>query len=222
MKTSAFCSRHRLLLAAIAAGALAAQAPRARAALAAADQSNTVGGQTFSNGASTGAQANVVGESFTPASAVMNAVTLSLEDYTTASASTVTLNVYAGAGFAGTLLGTSAPVTFSNTSLATVEFDLAAPLTLTLGSTYTLALSLAAYTGILSQFSSANPYAGGTFYFGGGSISAWDLVFAEGVNSASLLPPPANVPEPSSWALLGVGVAGLGVAALRRRRVRAA
>ena len=42
-----------------------------------------------------------------------------------------------------------------------------------------------------------------------------DPSFLSGLNSPAFL---AVVPEPSTWTLLGLGITGLGVAALRQRR----
>ncbi len=211
MKTAALSSVRRFALAAIAAGLLAAHAPRARAAIAVVDQQNTIGSLTTGYPLH-GNYSNVLGQSFTPGLASMNAATFVMlpENFTV----TLQLSVYAGSGFGGALLGTSAAVTLTNTSYQPVEFDLATPLALTPGSIYTLAVSQTAGDGFLFRYSDSNPYAGGLAYYGASqsAVPAFDAVFAEGVTSASLL-----VPEPGTWVLCAAGMAGMGLRSLRRR-----
>ena len=205
--------------AAIAAGALAAHAPRIRAALAVTDQQNTVYSHNFTFDPYT-ITADYFGQSFTPSLAVMNAVTVALA--ANQATETLRLDVLAGVGLTGTVLASSAPVTFGNTIIQSIEFDLANPLALVPGNMYTLALAQtygqASTNGFQTLVGIGNPYAGGGFYaYGGGyPYPDYDIVFAEGVTSASLVP--SVVPEPSTWATLFVGAGVLCTCALRRRR----
>lgn len=52
---------------------------------------------------------------------------------------------------------------------------------------------------------------------GGGSVASWDINFA----TATTTPPPTVVPEPSTVALAGAGLLGVGAIARRRRGARA-
>ncbi len=187
---------------------LAARPAATRAALTTTDQQNTTFNTTsggFSGTATTG-----FGQSFTPALLTLNAATFSLA--TEGASSTVQLRLFSGNGYGGTLLATSAAVTFTNTTIQTTEFDFATPVALTPGTTYTFQLAVPAGSTYSSVYSDANPYAGGLVYnASGGGFPTLDFVFAEGTNAAL-------APEPSTWTLVGLGAVGLGLM-LRRRLV---
>src|ERR1700682_2113363 len=90
----------------------------ALASLAVVDQQNTVGGTATSvGGLGTGP-----GQSFTPNLSSVNAADFSLSSFD-ASAVTIQLHLFAGSGYAGLLLGSSASVTFTGTNSRTVEFN---------------------------------------------------------------------------------------------------
>ena len=160
------------------------------------DQENTVGGSLFfQNGAGSS-----IGQSFNPALSSVSVASFSLLTDDTAS---VQLQLFQGSGYAGTLLGSSAPVTVSNAVLESTEFYFSTAIALIPGNPYTLRLVLLSgeYEG---AFSNANPYGGGTAFDGAGSSNpGMDLVFAEGI------------PEPTS-----LGLAVLGGMILWWRRAR--
>lgn len=211
MKTNA---RRPLLhtLSLLSAGLLCAAAPAARAALTTIDQQNTVGGIT---GTFRGNPTDGYGQSFRPTLLSLNAATFSLSVYAGGSPPTISLNLYAGAGYSGTLLATSAPVTVTSTTLQTTEFIFPAPVTLTPGATYTFQQIESATSSTYSaDYAGNNPYANGTAYLPGtsGVFTNADFVFAEGIDAQ------ANVPEPSTWAMLLTAGAGLLGLTLHRRR----
>jgi hypothetical protein len=148
------------------------------------------------------------GQSFTPTLAAVDAFEVSIA--TTGSSSDIRLDLFVGAGFGGTLLGSSATLTITNTAFATVHFDLGA--TLTPAQIYTLRMTLTGgdtYTGQLSN--GGNPYPGGTAFASSGlALPTIDLVFREGLSA---------IAEPATLPLLGAGLLGLGAARRRRRPV---
>lgn len=173
-----------LLIAAIYALAL----PKALSDIAIVDQENDVGGELITSVFS-------IGQSFMPTLSSVSMAEFFL--LTGGAPSTVTLNVFEGSGYGGTLLGSSDPVTFNNTSLEVIHFDFAVPVGLTPGNTYTFRL-LASDFGYGALYSSSNPYSRGDLYDDSGGVAAgFDLVFAEGI------------PEPSSAWLLLVGAAAI-------------
>lgn len=185
---------------------VAARPATSSAALTTTDQQN----MTFNNtsGGFGGTATTGFGQSFTPTLSTLNAATFSLA--TEGASSTVQLRLFSGAGYGGTLLATSAAVTFTNTALQTTEFGFPTPVALTPGTTYTFQLAVPTGSTYSSVYSDANPYAGGLVYnASGGGFPTLDFVFAEGTNSAL-------APEPSTWALVGLGIAGLGLMVRRR------
>jgi hypothetical protein len=165
------------------------------------DQQNTVGGEL--SGPSTS-----LGQSFTPTLNSIRIADFSL--LTEGVASTLHLDLFAGAGYTGALLGASSPVTFTNTLLQTIEFTFPMSIALVPGNQYTIRLTLDSGDPYRAEFSSTNPYAGGTaFSDQGGAVAPVDLVFAEGI------------PEPSVTALLLLGCLGIAGACGRRFLARA-
>jgi PEP-CTERM motif len=169
------------------------------------DQQNLVGG-----GVSSITPLNLgPGQSFTPTLSSIDAVEVSLVSL---GATTARLDLFQGAGFAGPLLGSSAPVVFSNSTVSLIHFDLLSAIALTPGNVYTLRPVYTAGASFAVGFSALNPYSGGVaFDPAGASFADIDLVFREGLHAAA-------VPEPSLLALIGTGLF-LSICRRRGRRV---
>ncbi len=178
----------------------------ARASLSTVDQQDSKGGS--------GSLASNYGQSFTPALTSLNAVDFFL---TSQMGSTVQVNLYAGTGYNGTLLGSSAVMTIAadpNVTITLREFTFAAPISLTPGTTYTFRLVGTSY---FLGYDSSNGYSGGTELDANGNTlsspsfpgfppsTTYDLTFAEGTVA----------PEPAVWMMLLCGLGWWGVGRLR-------
>jgi hypothetical protein len=118
---------------------IAATSMQARAAIVVIDQQNLASPR---DGGNIGA-GNSVGQSFLPTLNEVDAAAFGLEEGSNSSgpvtAHLAILNGVSGSdGLGGAVLGTSPNVTFSNTSFATIEFDLSSPVSLVPGDTYVL------------------------------------------------------------------------------------
>lgn len=151
-----------------------------------------------------------VGQSFTPTLTEIDAADFVF----TATNASLELTLYSGSGIGGSALATSAsvPLTSGFFNFQTVLFSLPST-TLIPGDTYTLFVT--AVTGKFGfEDTGGNNYAGGEFFNQSGIASpTTDLIFAEGL---------AAIPEPSTWALLVLGFAGLAFAGYHRTRSRTA
>jgi hypothetical protein len=138
------------------------------------------------------------GQSFTPSLNGIDFATFSLA--TTGASSTLVVNLFSGAGYGGTLLGTTSQMLITNAypDFETVQFNFSSTVALTAGSLYTLQLDLVGGSDIYEQESASNSYSAGDEYGSVGDVqTGYDLVFSEGINS--------SVPEPSTYVLLGSG-----------------
>ncbi|MEO5571614.1 MAG: collagen-like protein [Bacteroidia bacterium] len=86
-----------------------------------------------------------------------------------------TMNIRAGAGYAGAILASQTVTTVAGTAGTEVEFLLTVPPSLTAGSTYTIEFTGGNVIGI--RYSTLNPYLAGNFYYAGVAQAGSDLYF---------------------------------------------
>lgn len=154
-----------------------------------------------------------IGQSFT---AVKPGIDFASFTLSTSGLSTFRLDLRAGSGFAGSLLGSSSLVTLNSPGFTNVTFNFASLIPLSVGGKYTLQLvKVSGGSVFFYRQSTSNPYSGGNMFFGptsnGTSLSNFDLVFSEGRT--------APVPEPAAWAMMIAGFGLIGGAMRRRRRM---
>ncbi len=138
-----------------------------------------------------------LGQSFTPSLDVIGFVDFYLSDGATASIMQV--NIRSGS-ITGPILDTTSPMTLTPNLAGYYDFLFSNPVSLTPGTQYYLE-PIVAGGGGFRAFVTFQQYTGGDAIFNGTTFTDRDFLFREGVVS--------NVPEPSSAALLVVGVGAL-------------
>jgi hypothetical protein len=196
----------KVVLAFAALAGLMTMSLQARATIVTVDQQNTVN-PTLVGYSGAG---SAVGETFVPTLDAVDGATFSLiSDGGTVPVYLEILSGFSGDnGLGGTVLGTSAAVNLTNTAaFETIEFDLTSPVALTPGDTYVLAV-VSTSGSFNFESSSSSTYVGqqvqGIYSYA--DILNEPLIFTEGLTG----PAPAPVPEPPAWAVLGLGLLGLG------------
>jgi hypothetical protein len=178
------------------------------------DQQNTVGAERLT--ASSTNQALSLGQSFTP---TLSSIDFATFEVAVSENATYRIDLHSGVGYGGPLLGSSLsqalPVGSNN--IQAVEFDFAAPIALSSGSTYTL--QIVRVTGsnldLYVEAGSGNPYTRGSFLGTVGiPFQTFDAVFSEGTGAVA-------TPEPSTIALAASAIP-VGLVTWLRRRRRAA
>ncbi len=152
------------------------------------------------------------GQSFTPSLSGID--TIDIMSSTSGVSSTVRVDLYTGGGTAGLLLASTNEVSFMNTTFEYINFDFVSTQLLNPGDLYTMAFVYTAGDAPLHQLTS-DLYAGGIAYDAPNANSPavdLDFIFREGLHAA------APVPEPTTFLLMGIGLAGLAGAEVRRRR----
>ena len=159
------------------------------------------------------------GQSFAPELSLLNFITAQVA---VNSAASYRVDLFSGEGFGGPLLGSSSGTALSisatRAGVADAQFDFAAPVALTAGSTYSFRLirvsgsNTSLFAGISFP---ADRYTRGNYLESASGFPdrGVDLVFSEGINDVVATPEPSTLVGCASAALVG-----LGVAARRRRR----
>ena len=167
--------------------ALAGLASSVSAATQVIDQQNT----EFTAPNNTGTASPAIGQSFTAGMGLIDFVTFSL--YVTRAAS-YRVELYAGSGFAGTLLGSSNTQALAiGTTVTPVEFDFGSQISLDVNSVYTFKVVQVGQAPepfkLGALISRSNPYAGGSWFNSDGTATlANDMVFAEGYTPIVAVP----------------------------------
>lgn len=164
----------------------------------------TIDQQSLGDEVGIGMGTKTFGQSFTPKLTRIDAVEINM--LSVSGDTTWRLDVLEGDGLGGSVLGSSAPVTFSNSSFEFVHFDMQSSVNLTPGSLYTLRLSNLGGSNISVTATAVDTYKSGQIHLPFASAQPKDLTFVEGVHAAA-------IPEPAtcvtfSGLVLCFGLAG--------------
>jgi hypothetical protein len=150
-----------------------------------------------------------IGQTFTAVDAQINAIAFAFSDINpTFPNEPITMSLYEGVGFGGTLLGSvtqTLPGVLPGTldTPVFIDFDFSGT-ALNVGSVYTVAVTVPSSPKVAVVYSDANPYAGGHYISGvDGIITGFDLNFRV-----------TAVPAPSAAAMGGICL----LVSARRRR----
>jgi hypothetical protein len=173
--------------------------------------------QTIQNG--TGLATYSIGQSFTPTATLMDTVEFKLFSEGSTTLQLAILDGLVGDdGLGGTVLGTSAAVTITNTTLAPIDFQLTSPLSVVPGHTYVAELIFQGGAYFDWAQEGKDLYAGGQMLQANiptGVLNSQDFVFREGLSTT------VPTPEPSTALVAAFGaVAFLAYGWSRHRRAQ--
>jgi len=159
-------------------------------------------------GSDLGVTLGTVGQSFTPTFNRIDGAEFVLRNFGTTA--TVQLDLFAGVGYGGALLGSSLPMSVTSSTPTAYHFDFVSPINLTPGNQYSLRLNSLAFV-FFAMSSNTNTYAGGTKLDNLGNPLTIDLNFIEGLHASNA------APEPRTLVSALLGLLSLGMVRGRRR-----